>query len=89
MRGVLRQQRVRNLDGEAGAVTGCRVRRNGTPMRETDERPYCQLDYPVARLAIDTGNEPRAAAVVLESWVIEWWWIALARHPSRPVRADR
>jgi hypothetical protein len=42
-------------------------------MRETDQRAYCQLDDPVARLAIDTGHEPRAAAVVLEGRVVEWW----------------
>ena len=65
--------RVGNLDRESRAITGCRVRRNGTAMRETDERAYCQLDDPVARLAIDTGHEPRAAAVVLEGRVVEWW----------------
>jgi hypothetical protein len=79
---------VRDLNGESGAITGRRIRRNGPAMREADERPYSELNDSVPRLAIDAGHEPRAAAVVLEGWIVEWWKIPQVRQPSHPVRAD-
>ena len=68
---VVLQQLERHLDGDAGAVTGSRVGRDGAAVGEVDDGLDGQLDDAPRALAADLGDEAGTAGVVLEVGVVE------------------
>jgi len=76
----LAQERVGQLDQDAGAVALQRVRTRGAPVREVLENRQALGDDRVAFLALDMGNEAQATCVVLVRRVVH----ALARRRQMP-----
>ena len=76
-RALATQQRVRDLDEQAGAVAGLGIAAAGTAMTEIHEDLDASLHHVVGGLAGDVRDEADAAGVVLEGRVIE---PLLSRH---------
>ena len=57
------QKFLRLLEEEAAAVAGLAVARHRAPMGEAVQRGHCRLDQPMARLVIQLGDQPKAAAI--------------------------
>ena len=66
-----REEFVRNLDQEAGAVAGFRIAAAGAAMRQVDEDLNALFDDVVGFLALDVGHEADSAGIVLMAGVVE------------------
>ena len=65
------EQAVRDLEEHSGAVAGERVGANGTAVGEVGECSETLVDDLSALAALDVGDEPDAAGVMIEPGVIE------------------
>ena len=65
------EERIRDLDEDARAVTRARVRSGGPPMLEVGDRGERALDRLVRRDCVETGHERDAAGVMLVRGVVE------------------
>ena len=68
---LAREELVRNLDQDAGAVAGFRIAAAGAAMRQVDQDLQSLEDDVVRLLALDVDHETDAAGVVLVAGVVE------------------
>src|SRR5687767_12208356 len=62
---------MRDLNGDAGAVAGDRVRRDRTAVREVYDGLDRHLHDAVVTTTVDVGDEAGSASVVLERRVVQ------------------
>ena len=71
-RGALaREELVRNLDQDAGAVAGFRIAAAGAAVRQVDQDLYALDDDVVRFLTLDVGDEADAAGIVLMAGIVK------------------
>jgi len=70
-RAHLAEEGVGDLEEEAGAVAGRLVAPQGAAVLQVDEDPDPLLDHGVQGNAVDPGNEPDAAAVVVVPRIVQ------------------
>ena len=66
-----REELVRNLDQHAGAVAGFRIAAASAAMRQVEEDLNAFADDVVAFVAVDAGDKPDPAGIVLVRGVVE------------------
>ncbi len=66
-----REELVRDLDQDAGAVAGFRIAAAGAAVRQVDQDLDALDDDVVGLVAVDVGDEANAAGIVLVSRVVE------------------
>ena len=71
LRAFAREELVRDLDQDAGAVAGFRIAAAGAAMRQVDEDLNALLDDVVAFVAADVGDEADAAGIVLMRRIVK------------------
>ena len=73
---------MRNLRQDAGAVAGARVGTDRPAVLEVAQDRERVLDQPMRLLALDVGDEPDAAGILVERGIVE----ALRRQDARMSR---
>ena len=68
---LAREELVRDLDQDAGAVAGSRIAAAGAAVRQVDQNLDALEDDVVRLLALDIGNEADAAGIVLVARVVQ------------------
>ena len=68
---LAREELVRNLNQDAGAVAGFRIAAAGAAMRQVDQDLNALDDDVVRFLTLDVGNEADAAGIVLVARIVE------------------
>ena len=68
---LAREELVRNLDQDAGAVAGFRIAAAGSAMRQVDQNLDALDDDFVRFLTLDVGNEADSAGIVLMARIVK------------------
>jgi hypothetical protein len=62
---------VRDLKENPGSIARLRVASNCAPMCEISQQTQCRLNNAARSVATEMGDEPDAAPIVLEPWIVQ------------------